>query len=82
MSMDVRQFKTGSVAVTTYANIAAALTDRRNNSPGASFNEWALGDGFVELNMGYGEHIYIYLTDSIGTGTGTVYRVALQSLST
>lgn len=80
MSMDIRQFKTGSVEVTTYANIAAALTARRNASRGSVFNEWQSGDGFVEMNTGYGEVVYVYLTDSIGTGTGTVYRVALQQL--
>lgn len=82
MSMDIRQFKTGSVEVTTYANIAAALAARRNATTGAAFNEWPNGDGFVEMNMGYGEVIYVYLTDSLGTGDGTVYRVALQSMST
>lgn len=82
MSMDVRQFKTGYVYTTTYANIAAALADRRDNSEGSAFNEWASGDGFVEINTGYGELIDIYLTNSQGTGTGTVYRVRLVSLST
>lgn len=82
MSMDVRQFKTGSVEVTTYADIATALAARRDASPGSAFNEWPNGDGFVEMNTGYGEVIYIYLTSSIGTGTGTIYRVALQHLST
>lgn len=82
MSMDIRQFKGGSVEVTTYANIAAALADRRNNTTGGVFNEWPLGDGFVEMNPGYGEVVYVYLTGTLGTGTGTVYRVALQSLST
>lgn len=82
MSMDIRQFKTGYVSVTTHANIAAALAARRDASPGAAFNEWASGDGFVELNPGYGELVDVYLTDSQGTGTGTVYRVRLISLST
>lgn len=82
MSMDIRQFKSGFVTVTTHANIAAALTARRNASPGSAFNEWATGDGFVEINTGYGEIVDVYLTDSQSTGTGTVYRVRLQHLST
>lgn len=82
MSMDVRQFKTGFVTVTAFASIAAALASRRDNSPGSAFNEWSHGDGFVEINTGYGEHIDVYLTNSQGTGAGTVYRVRLQHLST
>lgn len=82
MSMDIRQFKGGQVAVTTYANIAAALLARRNATSGGVINEWPLGDGFVEADPGYGEVVYVYLTNSIGTGAGTVYRITLQSLST
>lgn len=82
MSMDVRQFKSGFVTVTAYTTIAAALLARRNSTNGGDFDEWPTGDGFVEINTGYGEFIDIYRTNSQGTGTGIVYQVRLQHMST
>ena len=78
MSMDIRHFKSGFVTVTTYASIAAAKTAVIDAGTGGQFDEFPNDDGFVYLNPGYGGIVDIYLTDSQGTGTGTVYRVRLQ----
>jgi len=78
VSMDVRHFKSGFVTTTAYANIADAKTAVIDAGPGGDFNEFPNGDGFTYLNPGYGNIVDIYLTDSQGSGTGTVYRVRLQ----
>lgn len=76
MAVDVRHLKGGQVSVTAYANIAAALTAVVDAGTGARVDMFPTGDGFVYLDMGRG-FLDVYLTDSQGTGTGTVYQVHL-----
>ena len=69
--MDIRSFKDGSVAVSAYATVAAALTGYQNAGP-CVINEWNARNGFLWIDIS-GENNAIVVIE-VG---GIIYEVTL-----